>query len=42
MNINTILNEALQYCEPSLAEVKRISRIANEARDLVSNYNPQK
>ena len=42
MNINTILNKALQYCEPSLAEVKRISRIANEARDLVSNYRSSK
>jgi tRNA nucleotidyltransferase (CCA-adding enzyme) len=42
MDINTILNKALQYCEPSLAEVKRISRIANEARDLVSNYRSSK
>ena len=42
MNINPILQKALQYCEPSLAEVKRISGIANEARDLVSNYRSSK
>ncbi len=38
MSINTILNKAMLYCEPSLVEVKRISRIANEAKDLVSSY----
>ncbi|HET7345349.1 MAG TPA: CCA tRNA nucleotidyltransferase [Nitrososphaeraceae archaeon] len=42
MNINPILQKALQYCEPSLAEVKRISGIANEARDLVSSYRSSK
>lgn len=42
MSMNTILNKALRYCEPSLAEVKRISRIANEAKDLVSSYRSSK
>ena len=42
MSLNTILQGALQYCEPSLAEVKRISKIANEAKDLVSNYRSSK
>ncbi len=42
MSINTILNKAMQYCEPSLVEVKRISRIANEAKDLVSSYRSPK
>ena len=42
MNINPILQKALQYCEPSLAEVKRISGIANEEEILLAIIDLQK
>jgi tRNA nucleotidyltransferase (CCA-adding enzyme) len=40
--IDTILQQAVRYCEPSSKEVKIVTRIANEAKNLVSSYPSSK
>ena len=37
-----VLSKALKYCTPSARELKRLTVIANEAKELVSNCSTPK
>jgi len=38
----SVFSKALKYCTPSIRELKRLTAIANETKELVSNYSSPK
>jgi tRNA nucleotidyltransferase (CCA-adding enzyme) len=42
MTVTSVISKALQYCQPSPREIKKLTAIANETRELVSNYSSPK
>jgi tRNA nucleotidyltransferase (CCA-adding enzyme) len=42
MTVTSVISKALQYCQPSPREIKKLTAIANETTKLVSNYSSPK